>query len=1279
MLSGEYDDTHADSSPDGNDKLDVPEHDIETQNNEENVDDHDSSLEHHDDQNEHAETSSTEQANLNVNEESNDDDTEGKDDDTKHKVIESKESVDVEFQSEDKHHEDSGEAIEKEAERESHSILDEVDDISTETSSNTDTKKDLHSGEIVKENDNANEDTVEDETDDIDSGVIVDKVDNNNQGEPAHLEIAPDSGVQLGEGSGSEEHISNVDSKDSDELKTENLEHHSEELDDEEGGANISNDASKSQDSEKDNDDGDKLDAAVNFHDNSHELDNEDNIVENNDSNNQYEGTSLEDAEENHKAVEFDDDEEDNTSDKTVEEIVSNEHKTQSGEDGVGSLHVMDKDSMEDNTEEHDELNEHPEVTSLEKEEKDNDETHESNENDSNAHEVGASLPIDINTNDNNESDEEHSKKLYENDDEDESDEVDKITPHEDKDNISEDNEEQNGSIIEEKDDKSVKSQENENEMDGSVGSVAISHDIEKDESVNGNDNNASSDDDDKDDISNQNDDKEVKDESEGNFDDISNPFVNESNELEEEGNENDSANEHSLKKNYSQEEDGLDNLSVHDDSNADKELQETEEKSNKDNSSQEKDDESNVTEDSILAVDPSLLTDHDISTSQQSEEHDEEDKEKENGSEGAVNGELSHNFDNDEDEEHSDDKDSSISHDKEEENDGVGSVNIPFGSDDGSSQEKENEDENKTSEHHDEDTNASQGDKDIVSNTSVIHDENDDDEEYEYEDEDDDENHHAREEQNESNEDAVHSVPIPPETEENKLEENEENKDEEEPFISSKHHEVNEEFVLHTNVDSNEDINKYENGDHNETLGRRFNEDDTDVLEPVPRRQELYEDNGKDQKDTLQDFFATLLAPSRNDSESHSTIQTDNHKVTLLPLEPFEEDETELTTKGKEENIFWVESGNNEKEKDDDYLVVTKVPLEPHDIDEGSGSGEPITENPVERTDSKLYNAVFPIPNEQGETTEKIQEQINTAIEQSEVGSGNSHSAGNQNEDLVLPPSKKNTAEQSKVGGVNEVGVGEDSVDPNAESQQSSTGSYVVLGVIMVIIVALLGYSVLRSRRRRQAAKPEEDFGTEMKDVEKTLLPPSGNGNVRTSQHPEGNDDEDESKTKLLSPMNIEDGDSKPVDIVVNGGDMKFNDMVTIENQNEAETASESADIPASTMSSAPPNVHYERVIEIGKNKSPTQMARERFFNMNSFQQNSTLNEEDRISGSENGKTTPHNGLVNGNSDGSAFVNGHVLDDMPSSKVKVVEKMDEDSILKKPVFVNNDKNGIPC
>ncbi|PSN32238.1 hypothetical protein C0J52_20500, partial [Blattella germanica] len=653
-------------------------------------------------------------------------------------------------------------------------------------------------------------------------------------------------------------------------------------------------------------------------------------------------------------------------------------------------------------------------------------------------------------------------------------------------------------------------------------------------------------------------------DESEGNFDDISNPFVNESNELEEEGNENDSANEHSLKKNYSQEEDGLDNLSVHDDSNADKELQETEEKSNKDNSSQEKDDESNVTEDSILAVDPSLLTDHDISTSQQSEEHDEEDKEKENGSEGAVNGELSHNFDNDEDEEHSDDKDSSISHDKEEENDGVGSVNIPFGSDDGSSQEKENEDENKTN------------------------------------------------------------------------------------------------------------INKYENGDHNETLGRRFNEDDTDVLEPVPRRQELYEDNGKDQKDTLQDFFATLLAPSRNDSESHSTIQTDNHKVTLLPLEPFEEDETELTTKGKEENIFWVESGNNEKEKDDDYLVVTKVPLEPHDIDEGSGSGEPITENPVERTDSKLYNAVFPIPNEQGETTEKIQEQINTAIEQSEVGSGNSHSAGNQNEDLVLPPSKKNTAEQSKVGGVNEVGVGEDSVDPNAESQQSSTGSYVVLGVIMVIIVALLGYSVLRSRRRRQAAKPEEDFGTEMKDVEKTLLPPSGNGNVRTSQHPEGNDDEDESKTKLLSPMNIEDGDSKPVDIVVNGGDMKFNDMVTIENQNEAETASESADIPASTMSSAPPNVHYERVIEIGKNKSPTQMARERFFNMNSFQQNSTLNEEDRISGSENGKTTPHNGLVNGNSDGSAFVNGHVLDDMPSSKVKVVEKMDEDSILKKPVFRNN-------
>jgi hypothetical protein len=120
----------------------------------------------------------------------------------------------------------------------------------------------------------------------------------------------------------------------------------------------------------------------------------------------------------------------------------------------------------------------------------------------------------------------------------------------------------------------------------------------------------------------------------------------------------------------------------------------------------------------------------------------------------------------------------------------------------------------------------------------------------------------------------------------------------------------------------------------------------------------------------------------------------------------------------------------------------------------------------------------------------------------------------GSENSTVISGPQlRKEEIRKEGDDSINELGSVSQSQD--SEHSQSSTGSYVVLGVIMATIVVLLGYSVIKSRRRNAQEAKNEDFGTEMADVKKTLLPRNEfNGGIHPTVHPEA----DESNAKLLA-----------------------------------------------------------------------------------------------------------------------------------------------------------------
>jgi len=109
---------------------------------------------------------------------------------------------------------------------------------------------------------------------------------------------------------------------------------------------------------------------------------------------------------------------------------------------------------------------------------------------------------------------------------------------------------------------------------------------------------------------------------------------------------------------------------------------------------------------------------------------------------------------------------------------------------------------------------------------------------------------------------------------------------------------------------------------------------------------------------------------------------------------------------------------------------------------------------------------------------------------------------------------------------GINEPGIGSHQRDSDSSG---SIGSYIVLGVIMAIIVMLLGYSVIRGRGRRTQGSKSEDFGTELAEVKKNLLPQN---EFKGEIQPRTRLEEDESKAKLLPDAqrtgdNVQNGDA--------------------------------------------------------------------------------------------------------------------------------------------------------
>jgi hypothetical protein len=94
---------------------------------------------------------------------------------------------------------------------------------------------------------------------------------------------------------------------------------------------------------------------------------------------------------------------------------------------------------------------------------------------------------------------------------------------------------------------------------------------------------------------------------------------------------------------------------------------------------------------------------------------------------------------------------------------------------------------------------------------------------------------------------------------------------------------------------------------------------------------------------------------------------------------------------------------------------------------------------------------------------------------------------------------------------GINEPGLGSQGGD---SVSSGSIGSYIVLGVILAVILVLLGYSMFKGKGQRSREAKNEDFGTEMTDVKKNLLPQNKfKGDIQPNKFHE----EDETKTKLL------------------------------------------------------------------------------------------------------------------------------------------------------------------
>jgi hypothetical protein len=216
--------------------------------------------------------------------------------------------------------------------------------------------------------------------------------------------------------------------------------------------------------------------------------------------------------------------------------------------------------------------------------------------------------------------------------------------------------------------------------------------------------------------------------------------------------------------------------------------------------------------------------------------------------------------------------------------------------------------------------------------------------------------------------------------------------------------------------------------------------------------------------------------------------------------------------------------------------------PLQPDQSSDNSASSNEISSDPnhlPENTDVQVQTEISQKTDDESTVAVSVNRNVDADEEvQSETSAEDGVTAS-------VPASENRTASRPRVAiehkkptdgddSINEPGLGSQGGDAVSSG---SIGSYIVLGVIMAIILVLLGYSMFKGRGQRARETKNEDFGTEMTDVKKNLLPQNKfKGDIQPSKFHE----EDETKTKLLPDAKFTEDNMKngEAGVTVHGAD---------------------------------------------------------------------------------------------------------------------------------------------
>jgi hypothetical protein len=275
----------------------------------------------------------------------------------------------------------------------------------------------------------------------------------------------------------------------------------------------------------------------------------------------------------------------------------------------------------------------------------------------------------------------------------------------------------------------------------------------------------------------------------------------------------------------------------------------------------------------------------------------------------------------------------------------------------------------------------------------------------------------------------------------------------------------------------------------------------------------------------------------------------------------------------------------------------------------------------------------------------------------------------------LSGPPLQKEEIRESSINddSINEPGLGSQS--HGSEESQNSIGSYVVLAVIMGVIVVLLGYSVFKSKHQNARERKNEDFGTEMVETKKTLLPGNGfNGGTQPNAHQEA----DESNTKLLADTqykedNADDEETYKVGEGVNGDQHQkdHGDSDDLHHKQDTVVDTDESKFEPSNSLNNPFRSQHEQ-----SNNPFLKVVIPKEEEIAAAPSTHDQNEVSEVVIEKPPSVPVYNGYVNGNHDGQAAVHVQVQGHLPTASsqascVRVVETVYADSIAKKPVIIN--------